>query len=613
MPGNQLGRSSLGESGPESVNFAVKPSSNSPYSGLGFFVYLLHIPMRIIHFVIDWLKVYEPRWRTILAVIVLFAILSSVFFVSSSLTRAATFTFSQTTWSGGQSASNAAHPGDQSTWDKYSAQNNIDFGTAGAIKTSASTTNVSETFTATTNKDAANTTAAIGEPGIALIQQIISNSTTASQATVDATLTSTTGGNLIIVGAMADGSLTVSSVTDNIGNTYTHATNANLTANGRTTDFFYTLSATSGVTTVTATFSAADTSTKGIVVWEVSGLNSVAFDLAAATSGTAASANGNGASVTTTGTRGLVAALNYSNGTFSATGPNMSANNEFTGAGARLASNAASAISLISTSAAAHQPAWSMTNGVTFTASTVAFKETVNASTTTLWDGSGQLTAHHGQVVLDAMATPLKVNPASTSADLTSLTVGSGSNRALVAELHFAFATSGVTDIAVTWDPSGANQPLTQIATLNSAGSGITELWGLVNPTSGNKTLRVTWTTSTTAIINAVSWTGVDQTGGTTSFPNATTGTGSGNVHSLTITSALGNTTMYAISCNQTFIGLGKPRTHAPTGVANLGQGVGSWAPGAATVTHTLASGSCSSRFEICVKDSTPLVSDRNA
>ena len=64
-------------------------------------------------------------------------------------------------------------------------------------------------------------------------------------------------------------------------------------------------------------------------------------------------------------------------------------------------------------------------------------------------------------------------------------------------------------------------------------------------------------------MVNGVSWTGVDQTGGATSFPHGTGATGSSTTSSVTVTSATGNavmavhglnTTVNAVNNTQTFL-----------------------------------------------------------
>lgn len=131
-------------------------------------------------------------------------------------------------------------------------------------------------------------------------------------------------------------------------------------------------------------------------------------------------------------------------------------------------------------------------------------------------------------------ATEATISPS----DTTKLTVGSGLNRALVVQITTQ-ASNTVT--AVAWDQTGTPQPLTVIKSQQNATSlRSADLWGLVNPTAGNKTLRVTWTGGGRVIINATSYIGVIQTGGTTTFPNsvaATGNSGTGSTGSITSTS----------------------------------------------------------------------------
>lgn len=147
-------------------------------------------------------------------------------------------------------------------------------------------------------------------------------------------------------------------------------------------------------------------------------------------------------------------------------------------------------------------------------------------------------------VTFDANSSANGRQGAGTTFDFTNLTVGSGTNRALVVQLQFG--TNPGTISVANWDQTGTPQALTEIpnTAADSAGGVSTRLFGLVNPTSGNKTLRFTWTTDTEIFVNAVSWTGVDQTGGATSFPNGTNATGNSASASVTVTSAVGNAVM---------------------------------------------------------------------
>src|SRR5882672_5160827 len=148
------------------------------------------------------------------------------------------------------------------------------------------------------------------------------------------------------------------------------------------------------------------------------------------------------------------------------------------------------------------------------------------------------------------------------------ITVGSGTNRALIALITLAKTSPVSTVTSANWDSAGTNQSMSFIGAQNvtsGANQFRVELWGLVAPTSGQKTLHVVISGLTQDIyIDEVSFTGVDQTGGTTSFANfignsATTS----STETITITSAVGNqnvvnwvgdATMNAPSDNQIYL-----------------------------------------------------------
>lgn len=145
-----------------------------------------------------------------------------------------------------------------------------------------------------------------------------------------------------------------------------------------------------------------------------------------------------------------------------------------------------------------------------------------------------------GTVSVDAVGTKL-YQSTNTSASYTGITVGSGSNRALVVTLSWdqAFPSVAPSSVTAVWDSGGTNQSMTSIINQTTAGTAPqVTLFGLVAPTSGNKTLLVSWTTSAPVWVDAISFTGVNQTGGATSFPNST---GAVNAATLNVTSATGN------------------------------------------------------------------------
>jgi len=195
-------------------------------------------------------------------------------------------------------------------------------------------------------------------------------------------------------------------------------------------------------------------------------------------------------------------------------------------------------------------------------------------------------------VAVDAVGNQSNGSGATTD-DNSTLTIGTGSNRALlVVVCHAGHLSGGET---VVWDPSGANQSLTLIGT-QAAPSGapfpLVSLYGLVNPVSGNKVVRTSWTGADSYYVCPISFTGVDQTGGATSFAHFTRNSGNTNSHGdtvgVTVYSAVGN---MVVAChvnnswtvsdqNNTtlFLDFGNPEI---TGAAN-------YADGAETVAMTV-------------------------
>jgi len=188
-------------------------------------------------------------------------------------------------------------------------------------------------------------------------------------------------------------------------------------------------------------------------------------------------------------------------------------------------------------------------------------------------------------VAFDARTTDDAAGDGVTSLNTSNLTIGSGSNRALVVQINFSLKT--ITGLTVKWDAAGANQSLTQIIAANSDGAqGRSELWGLVNPVSGNKALSLAWTGASEAVVAAVAWTNVKQSGGAATFANATSNKGANNTPSVAITSKAGNATMDASTSN-----FGAYSAPTQTEVYTreflpVIDGAGSRAAGAASVTH---------------------------
>lgn len=189
-----------------------------------------------------------------------------------------------------------------------------------------------------------------------------------------------------------------------------------------------------------------------------------------------------------------------------------------------------------------------------------------------------------GGVLFDAKATSEVFAASATTVSNTNLTIAANSNRALVATLIFSLKT--VSAVTCTWDAGGSNQAMTLIKSANSAGaSGRVDLFGLVNPISGNKTLTCSWTTaSADAFLDAVSWYGVDQTGGVTTFPNSTSATGSSTAITLTVTSAGGNATMDAVATLTSISAPTKTQVFLNNASGSVVSVASSRAPGAASV-----------------------------
>lgn len=139
-----------------------------------------------------------------------------------------------------------------------------------------------------------------------------------------------------------------------------------------------------------------------------------------------------------------------------------------------------------------------------------------------------------GPVTFDAKGTANCYAASATSVTCSTLTVGTGAKRALAVTLVWSSLPSAV---SCTWDSGGSNQVMTQISLQSNTRAAA--LFGLVNPVSGAKTLSCSWTgTVTDTFVAGISFNNVDQTGGTTTFYNATSTSGSGGTQTVTVTSA---------------------------------------------------------------------------
>lgn len=188
-------------------------------------------------------------------------------------------------------------------------------------------------------------------------------------------------------------------------------------------------------------------------------------------------------------------------------------------------------------------------------------------------------------VTFDANATIDVTANAVTSITTSNLTVGSGANRALIAQIIWSGAVTAQT---LQWDKLGTPVTMTAIPNATVTQTVMARLYGLVNPVSGAKQLSAAWTTASDVYLNQLSYTGVDQTGGATSFPggvsaSATTGTAA----TVNVTSATGDAVVAVCgSPVQAIDVINNTTTFTDTAAVNM-NGAGNRAAGAATVAMT--------------------------
>lgn len=167
-----------------------------------------------------------------------------------------------------------------------------------------------------------------------------------------------------------------------------------------------------------------------------------------------------------------------------------------------------------------------------------------------------------------------------------SITIGSGSNRGI--GIGCSFSSNAVTSIAVTVGGTSA----TLVPNTTSSGeSYLTVMHSLAAPGTGSQTVSISWTGASSTYCGAVSVTGVDQAmvmqNGT--FAHA----GSGGTASVTITSAANDLTFSVLSAESGATPTAPNQTSRWAAAQNFTTGSGGeTAAGAATVTHTWATGS---------------------
>lgn len=202
----------------------------------------------------------------------------------------------------------------------------------------------------------------------------------ASSVTVALTVTPTAKGNLLVACCGNNGGRVTLGVTDGASDFKPVAGSVSSNVDGRATDVWFLPLSSAGPTTITATFSGAPgTFEKSIFFFEVSGFSSPGVDVAGVVNNGAGSGTDvNGAPVLTTSDQGFIAAIAI---VASAIVDNPKTGNEFS-SGGDLSTFSDAACSLISATAAAHQPVWTdSVSGVSFASSTAAFKECPPAAT----------------------------------------------------------------------------------------------------------------------------------------------------------------------------------------------------------------------------------------
>ncbi len=294
--GNQSEKSAFTNSA-NVTDMPRKTTNNKKVKSDSFFRKLSWVVFVIPRKVLGFLKVSEPRWRTLSATTLLLAIFAWVLLYGGTPSSAASYTFTQNSWSGGVSASTAAHPADQTNWNKYSTQtgaligSNIQLGTysnlvttdpAQSTQANAAGTSVnSATLTATEGAgtgslyyELSNNGGSTWErvrpgqlhtfasPGTNLQWRAVpypiapptvvqQTSGSNSGISAQAVLPNVTPGNLIVVAmSQVDSSGIAYSASDNAGNTYSTAISFTGT-NFRQEHIYYAKNVTGGTTTVT--------------------------------------------------------------------------------------------------------------------------------------------------------------------------------------------------------------------------------------------------------------------------------------------------------------------------------------------------------------------------
>lgn len=186
-----------------------------------------------------------------------------------------------------------------------------------------------------------------------------------------------------------------------------------------------------------------------------------------------------------------------------------------------------------------------------------------------------------GAVAKNDSGTAFAAKGASTTADLTTFTVSTGSNLCLIGILHTSGSLSGS---SMTWDNAGTPQAMTSaIATVNSVRN---EIFYLIAPHTGNLTLHAAWTTSRSSVLGAIAFSGADQTT-CVKAADSISATGSVTPSTVTVTSTTGGATVAATNAATTIT---STTTQTSIYLSNSGSdGAASYALGGTSNAHTWA------------------------
>lgn len=187
------------------------------------------------------------------------------------------------------------------------------------------------------------------------------------------TIPATGGGNLIVIGVQMDGgvstSTVISSVTDNVGNSYVEAGAARAidTAAGAVVDIWYAKNSISGTTIVTINPSTA-VSSAGAVIWEFSGVDpATPLDQVSVLNSQPSSTTAAGATITTTAASEVVVALVDVSGNVSG----ITAGNPFLSDSGLKGNGWAH---LVTTTSGPYSASWALNVAGTYASTTASFK-----------------------------------------------------------------------------------------------------------------------------------------------------------------------------------------------------------------------------------------------